>query len=76
MSDLAKVREITKEIGHLGFELEYQPTDYTDTKRKRIIVKTKATDLETCNMLNKIAQGCGGDLAEAYEFFKLQTGFQ
>ena len=76
LSDLAKVREFTKIIGHLGYELEYKSTNSTRVNTKRVVIKAKATDLEICNMLNKIAQGCGGELADIYDDFKLQTGFR
>jgi NADP-dependent 3-hydroxy-3-methylglutaryl-CoA reductase len=75
LSDLAKVREFTKIVGHLGYELEYKSPNSTNMETKRVVIKVKATGAEVCNMLNKIAQGCGGELADIYDDFKLQTGF-
>jgi hypothetical protein len=72
---LAKVREFTKIVGHLGYELEYKSPNSTNMETKRVVIKVKATGAEVCNMLNKIAQGCGGELADIYDDFKLQTGF-
>ena len=39
------------------------------------VIKSKTTGLETCNMLNKIAQTCGPNLATQYEKYKMQIGF-
>lgn len=42
----------------------------------QVVVKSKPTDIEVCNMINKIAQGCGLDLAIVYERYKTKTGFR
>ena len=39
------------------------------------VIKSKTTGLETCNMLNKIAQTCTPNLATQYEIYKMQIGF-
>ena len=41
-----------------------------------IVVKSKPLDTETCNMINKMAQGCGLNLAVLYERNKHNTGFK
>lgn len=42
----------------------------------RIVLKIKATDGETSNMINKVAQSCGGKLATVYERFKYDIGLR
>lgn len=41
-----------------------------------VVMKSKPTDMEVCNMLNKIAQGCGLKLAVLYDKFKMDTDFR
>ena len=41
-----------------------------------VVVKSKPLDTETCNMVNKMAQGCGLNLAILYEQNKNNTGFK
>lgn len=41
-----------------------------------VVMKSKPTDTEVCNMVNKLAQGCGLKLALAYEKFKMDTDFR
>lgn len=41
-----------------------------------VVMKCKPTDVEVCNMLNKIAQGCGLQLAVLYDKFKMDTDFR
>ena len=41
-----------------------------------VMLKSKPLDTETCNMVNKMAQGCGLDLATLYEQNKHNTGFK
>lgn len=42
----------------------------------QVVIKSKATALETCNMLNKIAQSCGLELAVEYQKHKMNLGFK
>lgn len=48
--------------------------DFEETLQ--VVVKSKATAFETCNMLNKIAQSCGLELAVQYQKYKLVLGFK
>ena len=41
-----------------------------------VVIKSKPLDSETAAMLNKIAQGCGLELAVQYERHKMETGFR
>lgn len=41
-----------------------------------VVMKAKPTDLEVCNMINKLAQGCGLRLAVLYEKYKMETDFR
>jgi len=41
-----------------------------------MVLKSKPTDNETGNMINKMAQGCGLTLAMVYERHKMDTGFR
>ena len=42
----------------------------------KVVIKSKPTDIETCNMINKMALGCGFTLASIYERNKAETGFR
>ncbi len=42
----------------------------------QVVLKSKATALETCNMLNKMAQSCGLELAVEYQKHKMMLGFK
>lgn len=42
----------------------------------QVVVKSKTTAIETCNMLNKMAQACGLNLAIQYQKFKMMLGFK
>ena len=42
----------------------------------QVVLKSKPTGIETCNMINKMAQGCGLNLAVLYEKHKAETGFK
>eukprot|EP00118_Oscarella_pearsei_P018422 m.188658 g.188658 ORF g.188658 m.188658 type:complete len:418 (+) comp39393_c1_seq4:1112-2365(+) len=75
LSDIVKNKDITKVLGILGFEVTYKDASEKVDVRK-VAVKSKATDLETCNMINKMAQGCLPDFAKLYELHKLGTGFR
>ena len=39
-------------------------------------MKSKPTDTEVCNMVNKMAQACGLGLAVLYERHKMETDFR
>ena len=41
-----------------------------------VVLKSKPTDMETANMINKMAVGCGLTLAIIYEKYKMETGFK
>ena len=41
-----------------------------------MVLKSKPTDMETANMINKMAVGCGLTLAIIYEKYKMETGFK
>ena len=41
-----------------------------------MVIKSKALDSETYNLVNKMAQGCGLDLARLFEKHKRNTGFR
>ena len=41
-----------------------------------VVIKSKALDSETYNLVNKMAQGCGLDLARLFEQHKRNTGFR
>ena len=41
-----------------------------------MVLKSKPTDMETANMINKMAMGCGLTLAIIYEKYKMETGFK
>ncbi|KAL5476235.1 hypothetical protein EMCRGX_G026155 [Ephydatia muelleri] len=76
LTELTRV-EISKMVGHFGFEVTYKSRESTGVQQTvKMVLKAKPTDVETCNMLNKIAQGCGLQLAVNYEKFKMQTGFR
>ena len=41
-----------------------------------IVIKSKQTDVETCNLINKMAVGCGFELATLYERHKMDIGLR
>ena len=41
-----------------------------------LVLKSKPTDVEVCNMVNKMAQACGLSLAVQYEKHKMSTDFR
>lgn len=41
-----------------------------------MVIKSKTTAVETCNMLNKMAQSCGQNLAIHYQKYKMVLGFE
>ena len=59
--------------GHVGIH----PVTHTGGKEKLpVVIKSKALDSETYNLVNKMAQGCGLDLARLFEQHKRNTGFR
>ena len=42
----------------------------------QVVVKSKTTAIETCNMLNRMAQACGLELAIHYQKYKMLLGFK
>eukprot|EP00128_Syssomonas_multiformis_P018455 Colp12_sorted_trinity150504_noHs@11639 len=69
-------KELTKLVGHFAYEITYKPKGQDKTASYSVVVKAKPTDEETINMLNKLAQACGGRLAARYEMHKFNTGFK
>ena len=47
-----------------------------DKENLPVVIKSKALDSETYNLVNKMAQGCGLDLARLFEQHKRNTGFR
>ena len=41
-----------------------------------MVVKAKALDVDIANVVNDVAQVCGGDLAPVYEKFKMKDEFR
>ena len=42
----------------------------------KVVIKSKPTDTEIMNMVNRLVQGCGFALAASYEANKGNTGFR
>ena len=42
----------------------------------QVVIKSKTTAVETCNMLNKMAQACGQALAIEYPKHKMMIGLK
>jgi thiamine kinase-like enzyme len=61
-------------VGHFGIEVTYEQ-DGTEQVR-RMVMKIKPHGNEIVEMLNSLAQVCGGKLADVYNTFKSRTGFQ
>ena len=40
------------------------------------MVKAKASDVDIANVVNNVAQACGGDLAPVYEKYKMKDEFR
>jgi hydroxymethylglutaryl-CoA reductase (NADPH) len=74
LSELTK-RELSKRVGHFGFKVTYR-TREGKSRQIPVVLKSKPTDIEVCNMVNKMAQACGLSLAIQYEKFKMNTDFR
>ncbi len=46
------------------------------TKSIKVVIKSKPTSIELCNVLNKIAQDCGSIVASTYGINKSLTGLR
>lgn len=42
----------------------------------QVVLKTKTTAMETCNIVNQMAQACGLKLATEYQKYKMDLGFR
>lgn len=91
LSEITK-SELSKKVGHFGYNISYLNDegillllmcrssltifilDHQCTLS--VVVKSKTTAIETCNMLNKMAQECGLRLAVLYEKCKMKLGFK
>ena len=40
------------------------------------MVKAKASDVDIANVVNNVAQACGGDLAPVYDKYKMKDEFR
>ncbi len=61
-------------IGHFGLQVTFSVEGHRQTRQ--MVMKIKPHGLQIVNMLNTLAQACGGQLAIEYEAFKNVTGFQ
>lgn len=61
-------------IGHFGITVTYRE-DGAERVRK-MVMKIKPHGTDIVNMLNGLAQACGGGLAGVYNTYKAKTGFQ
>jgi hypothetical protein len=64
----------SREIGHFGIKVTYEEDGVQQVRK--MVMKIKPHGTEIVEMLNSLAQGCGGRLAEVYDKFKTRTGFQ
>ena len=63
----------------LVIEFMYAPDVYGllgDERELPVVIKAKALDSETYNIVNKMAQGCGLQVAGLFENFKSEVGFK
>lgn len=63
-----------KLIGHFGMEVTFTANGKQHTRQ--MVMKVKPHGQEIVDMLNTLAQACGGELAAVYEEYKSLTGFQ
>lgn len=63
-----------KIIGHFGMKVTFTANGLQQTRQ--MVMKIKPHGQEIVDMLNMLAQACGGELASVYEGFKSLTGFQ
>ena len=61
-------------VGLFGLDAELR-TAGTGWRTERLVLKAKPPGRAICQMLNGLAQACGGPLAEVYPAFELRTGF-
>eukprot|EP00117_Sycon_ciliatum_P041606 scpid17540/ scgid30401/ 3-hydroxy-3-methylglutaryl-coenzyme A reductase len=74
LSDMTK-SQLNKIVGHIAFDISVQ-NNGGETRTIPMVMKSKSTDRETCNVLNRLAQACGLELAQQYESFKMDLGFR
>jgi NADP-dependent 3-hydroxy-3-methylglutaryl-CoA reductase len=73
LSDLT-ASQLKKKVGHFLYQVNYLHRQ--QPKQLKLVLKAKPTDHEVVNMLNGLAQACGGSLASLYELHKFETGFR
>ena len=74
LTDVAATELKAKRVGLFPFAVRY--ADKGGSQREaRLVLKVKATDDEVIGALNKMAQGCGGALADAFEKLGPETDF-
>lgn len=61
-------------IGHFGLKVTYR--EGSAERVRKMVMKIKPHGTEIVNMLNGLAQACGGQLAGVYDTYKTKTGFQ
>lgn len=61
-------------IGHFGLKVSYEEDGVQQVRK--MVMKIKPHGTEIVEMLNSLAQACGGSLTEVYSRFKTRTGFQ
>jgi hypothetical protein len=62
-----------KPIGHFGLSVTYSSRG--EVRTEPMVMKLKPHGREIVEMLNSLAQACGGKLAEVYPAYKWLTGF-
>ena len=61
-------------VGHAGLQVAYEEAGVPQVRR--MVLKIKPHGTEIVEMLNSLAQACGGQLAPVYEKYKTKSGFQ
>ena len=73
LTDVAATELTGKRVGLFPFHVRYRQRG--ELRDERLLLKSKATDVEVIGALYKMAQGCGGALAEAFGRFGGETDF-
>jgi hydroxymethylglutaryl-CoA reductase len=76
LSEMTSTDLRTKKVGHLGYVLNYKRSGDNTSAELPVVVKSKPLDSEVYNLVNKMAQGCGLELASLFQKWKSLTGYK
>ena len=76
LTDVAATELSAKRVGLFPFHVRTRAQPGGAVKEEKLLIKSKATDGEVIGALQKMAEGCGRDVAEAFRRFGPETEFR